>query len=101
MRLTPVFAVGVAYVLGARAGRERESISRFWHRRPRSEWSRTARTGHWRRGSTTGGAAPPLRPDATSDLSDGIVVQAQLLGAGLGVRLLRIDGTVSSRRRES
>src|SRR4051794_26245119 len=70
------------------------SRSRFWHRRPPSEWSRTARTGHWRRGSTTGGTAPPLRPDAGSDLSDGIVVQTQLLGRVLGVRLLRIDGTV-------
>jgi len=70
------------------------SRSRFWHRRPPSEWSRTARTGHWRRGSTTGGIAPPLRPDAASELSDGIVVQTQLLGRVLGVRLLRIDGTV-------
>jgi len=70
------------------------SRSRFWHRRPPSEWSRTARTGHWRRGSTTGGTAPPLRPDAASELSDGVVVQTQLLGRVLGVRLLRIDGTV-------
>lgn len=70
------------------------SRSRFWHRRPPSEWSRTARTGHWRRGSTSGGTAPPLRPDAASDLSDGVVVQTQLLGRVLGVRLLRIDGTV-------
>ena len=70
------------------------SRSRFWHKRPPSEWSRTARTGHWRRASTSGGTAAPLRPDAASDLSDGVVVQTQLLGRVLGVRLLRIDGTV-------
>ena len=70
------------------------SRSRFWHRRPPSEWSRTARTGHWRRGSTTGGTAPPLRPDAVRQVTLGVVVQTQLLGRVLGVRLLRIDGTV-------
>lgn len=35
-----------------------------------------------------------VRPDPSSDLGDGIVVQAQLLGRVLGIRLLRVDGTV-------
>lgn len=41
-----------------------------------------------------GGTPGPLRPDAASELSDGVVVQTQLLGRVLGVRLLRVDGTV-------
>jgi hypothetical protein len=41
-----------------------------------------------------GGTPAALRPDGASDLSDGIVVQTQLLGRVLGVRLLRVDGTV-------
>jgi hypothetical protein len=41
----------------------------------------------------TGGTAP-LDPDGASELSDGIVVRTQLLGRVLGLRLLRVDGTV-------
>ena len=69
------------------------SRSGRWRRRRPSEWSRTARTGHWRVESITGGAAP-LSADGTSELTDGIVVRTQLLGRLLGLRLLRIDGTV-------
>ena len=69
------------------------SRSARWRRLRRSEWSRTARTDHWRRGLTTGGTAP-LSPDPASDLSDGVVVSTQLLGRILGLRVLRVDGTV-------
>lgn len=70
------------------------SRSGFWRRARRSEWSRTARTDHWRRVSTAGGAPAVLRPDTESDLADGVQIQTQLLGRVLGVRLLRVDGIV-------
>jgi len=35
-----------------------------------------------------------MRPDATHDLSDGVVIQTQLLGRLLGMRVLRVDGIV-------
>lgn len=41
----------------------------------------------------TGGTAP-VEATAGSELSDGIVVRTQLLGRVLGLRVLRIDGTV-------
>lgn len=41
---------------------------------------------------TTG--ATEVRPDESRELSDGVVVQAQLLGRVLGLRVLRVDGTV-------
>ncbi len=69
------------------------SRSGRWRRRRRSEWSRTARTDHWRHASVTGGLAP-VEATAASDLSDGIVVRTQLLGRVLGLRVLRVDGTV-------
>jgi hypothetical protein len=35
-----------------------------------------------------------MRPDATHELSDGVVIQTQLLGRLLGMRVLRVDGIV-------
>lgn len=68
----------------------RSGRRRGWRR---SAWSRTARTDRWRHGALTDGSTLVL-PDATGELSDGVVVQAQLLGRVLGLRVLRVDGTV-------
>ena len=64
-----------------------------WPRRRRSAWRRTAPTDRWQHGSLTNGPTQ-LRPVREGDLSEGVVVQAQLLGRVLGLRLLRVDGTV-------
>ncbi len=40
------------------------------------------------------GPARTLAPDATSHLSDGVVVETRLVARLLGVRILRVDGVV-------
>ena len=57
---------------------------------------RTARPGHWRRGSRTGSEPTPitLQPDAASTLADGVVVETRLVARLLGLTLLRVDGLV-------
>ncbi len=54
----------------------------------------TARPGRLATGATISRADPVLHPDPRSSLSDGVVVQTRLVAWLLGLRLLRIDGTV-------
>lgn len=70
-------------------------MNRFgrWRSRPRSGWRRTARTEPWH-GPGTGGSSAALLPDGSNHLSDGVVVETRLIARLLGVRLLRVEGTI-------
>ena len=71
------------------------SRSGWWRSRRARGLRRTARAGRWR--GTSGrraASAAVLRPDAASQLSDGVVVEARLTARLLGLRILRVDGTV-------
>ena len=52
------------------------------------------RAGRLRTGSSQVTPTPVLRPDAANRLGDGVVVQTYLTARLLGVRILRVDGTV-------
>ena len=52
------------------------------------------RAGRWRTGSSRATPIPVLRPDAANRLGDGVVVETYLTAKLLGLRILRVDGTV-------
>ena len=52
------------------------------------------RAGRWRTGSSRVTPTPLLRPDAANRLGDGVVVETYLTARLLGLRILRVDGTV-------
>ena len=55
---------------------------------------RTVRAGRWRTGASRVPPTPVLRPDAANRLVDGVVVETTLTARLLGLRVLRVDGTV-------
>lgn len=71
-------------------------MSRFadWRERRRTASRRTAPAGRWPPGSNGVAPATTLAPDTASHLSDGVVVQTQLVARLLGLRVLRVDGVV-------
>jgi hypothetical protein len=71
-------------------------MSRFgsWRSRRRNAWSPTVPTEHWPPGPAAGGRSTALLPDGSKHLSDGVVVETHLLARLLGVRLLRVEGTI-------
>jgi len=65
----------------------------FGRVRRRDGSRRTARAGRLPRTSITA-TTPALLPHESSQLSDGVVVETELIARLLGLRLLRVDGIV-------
>jgi hypothetical protein len=65
----------------------------LWRNGQPAVWRRTAPRGRSRRGSVITPTAAVL-PDADSQLSDGVVVEARLKARLLGAPVLRVDGVV-------
>ena len=71
-------------------------MSRFGRRRARQRagWRSTASGGRSRHGRTVALPLATMEPDEESRLSDGVLVETALVARVLGLRLLRVDGTV-------
>jgi hypothetical protein len=71
-------------------------MSSFGRRRTRRRNGsrRTARAGRSRRARTTVVPLATMEPDEESRLSEGVLVETALVARVLGLRLLRVDGTV-------
>jgi hypothetical protein len=71
-------------------------MSRFGRRRARQRggWRSTASRGRSRPGRTVALPLATMQPDEESRLSDGVLVETALVARVLGLRLLRVDGTV-------
>lgn len=71
-------------------------MSRFGRRlaRQRVGWRSTASRGRSRSGRTVAVPLATMEPDEESRLSDGVLVETALVARVLGLRLLRVDGTV-------
>ena len=94
MKLTGLGALGVGYVLGSRAGKERyEQIRQLAGRAARrlKKYGEDGTLASWIEGRRT---VRTLEPDGASHLSDGAVVEARLDARLFGVKVLREDGTV-------
>ncbi len=71
-------------------------MSRFasWRAGRQNGSRRTVRAGRWRTGSGRVTPTPVLLPDAANRLGDGVVVETTLVARLLGLRILRVEGTV-------
>lgn len=71
-------------------------MSRYgrWRARRRDGSRRTASEGRSRPGRTVAVPLTTMEPDEDGRLSDGVLVETVLVARVLGLRLLRVDGTV-------
>ena len=85
--------VGVGYVLGARAGRDRYEQIRVVAKRGGTTAREVRRWGDARVADRPRPTAAVL-PDSDGQLSDGVVIETRLKARLLGAPVLRVDGTV-------